>query len=454
MDKQGGTIYMVRNFDLIVIGTGPGGASVAAKCAQAGWNVAIVDDREFGGTCPLRGCDPKKVLVGASELIDRNKRMHGNGIQTNAQINWQELINFKETFTEPVPEAMEKSFKDAGITTFHGSAQFIGENEIQIGEQRLIGEKIVIATGAIPASLPIDGAEHLTISDEFLDLKELPKHIVFVGGGYISFEFAHIAARAGAEVHIVHRSEKALKGFDQDLVNVLLEKSSEIGIQVHLNAPVNSIEKNGAGYTVKSDEDSWDTDMVVHGAGRVPAIENLDLEKGNVKSKKSGITVNQFLQSPSNELVYAIGDVADTAGAPLTSVANIDASAVISNLLKGNQKKAEYKGTPSVTFTVPKLATVGMSEEQARETGKDIDVNHMDTSSWFTYSRTNETHAAVKIITDKHNGRILGAHLLSDEADELINHFAMAIQLDLTMDQLKGITFAYPTAASDIGSLV
>lgn len=445
---------MVQKFDLIVIGTGPGGASVASKCASAGRKVAIVDDRAYGGTCPLRGCDPKKVLVGAAELIDQSKRMKGKGIHANAQINWQELIKFKETFTDPVPEAMEKSFKAAGITTFHGLAQFVDENQIQIGDQKLAGEKIVIATGAVPASLPIEGAEHLTISDEFLDLKELPKHIVFVGGGYISFEFAHIAARAGSEVHIVHRSERPLKGFDQDLVNVLLEKSSEIGIHVHLNTSVNAIDKNGEGYTVKSDEATWETDMVVHGAGRVPAIENLELEKGNVKSGKKGVAVNEFLQSTSNEHVYAIGDVAETTGPPLTSVANIDASTVISNLLKGNQKKAEYKGTPSVAFTVPKLATVGMSEEQARKTGKDIDVNHIDTSSWFTYSRTNQTYAAVKIITDKSNGHILGTHLLSDEADELINHFAMAIQLDLTTDQLKGLTFAYPTAASDIGSLI
>lgn len=454
MDKQGGTIYMVQNFDLIVIGTGPGGASVASVCANAGWNVAIVDDRDYGGTCPLRGCDPKKVLVGAAELIDRNKRMQGSGIQANAQINWQELINFKETFTEPVPEAMEKSLNDAGVETFHGLAQFVGENAIQIGEQKLTGKKIVIATGAVPTSLPIDGAEYLTISDEFLDLTELPKHIVFVGGGYISFEFAHIAARAGAEVHIVHRSANPLKGFDQDLVNVLLEKSKEIGIHIHLQAPVNSIEKNGTGYTVKSDDATWDTYMVVHGAGRVPAIDNLDLDEGNVESTKSGVTVNEFLQSTSNNNVYAIGDVADTAGSPLTSVANIDASTVASNLLKGNQKEAAYKGTPSVAFTVPKIAAVGLSEEQARETGKVIEVNHIDTSSWFTYSRTNETHAAVKIITDKGSGQILGVHLLSDEADELINHFAMAIQLDLTTHQLKALTFAYPTAASDIGSLI
>lgn len=445
---------MENNFDLIVIGTGPGGASVASKCANAGMNVAIVDDQGYGGTCPLRGCDPKKVLVGAAELIDRNKRMQGSGVQSNAQIDWQELIKFKETFTEPVPDAMEKSLIDSGVTTFHGTAKFISENSIQIGENKLTGNKIVIATGAIPTPLPIDGAEYLTISDEFLDLKELPKHIVFVGGGYISFEFAHIAARAGSKVHIVHRSEYPLKVFDQDLVKELLKKSKEIGIEVHLNAPVNAVVKNGNGYTVNSDETSWDTDMVVHGAGRIPAIKSLDLEKGNIKSEKSGVTVNEFLQSVSNENVYAIGDVADTDGPPLTPVANIDASTVISNLLKGNQKIVVYKGIPSVTFTVPKLASVGMSEEQAHKTNKDINVNHIDTSSWFTYRRTNESHAAVKIITDKNSDRLMGVHLLSDEADELINYFAMAIQLDLTIEQLKSLTFAYPTTASDIGSLI
>ncbi|ASK61026.1 pyridine nucleotide-disulfide oxidoreductase [Virgibacillus phasianinus] len=445
---------MKQNFDLIVIGTGPGGASVASKCASAGWSVVIVDERDYGGTCPLRGCDPKKVLVGAAELIDHNKRMQGNGIHANSEIDWTELIKFKETFTQPVPESMEKSLADAGVTTFHGTAQFVSDKEIQINGQKLTGDKFVIATGATPMPLPIDGAEHLTTSDQFLDLKQLPKHIVFVGGGYISFEFAHIAARAGAEVHIVHRSAKPLKAFDQELVNKLMEKSKEIGIDIHLNAPVKSIEKKENGYTVNSDDASWDTDMVVHGAGRVPAIKKLKLDKGSIGSGKSGVTVNKFLQSTSNERVYAIGDVADTDGPPLTPVANIDASTVISNLLKGNQKEAVYKGIPSVTFTVPKLATVGMSAESAKGLDKEININYIDTSDWFTYSRTNETHAAVKIITDKNSDRILGAHILSDEADELINFFSMAIQLDLTTKQLKGINFAYPTTASDIGSLL
>ncbi|MFZ3579875.1 dihydrolipoyl dehydrogenase family protein [Virgibacillus sp. DJP39] len=445
---------MKQKFDLIVIGTGVGGSSVASKVAEAGLKVAIIDDQNYGGTCPLRGCDPKKVLVGAAELIDHNKRMQKNGVHSDAAIEWKELIHFKETFTEPVPEAVEKSLANTGVSTMHGTAQFIGENEIVVGDQILSGDKIVIATGAIPSPLPIEGAEYLTTSDEFLDLIELPKQIVFVGGGYISFEFAHIAARAGAEVHIVHRSNNPLKSFDQDLVKRLVDKSKEIGIHVHLNSPVHSIEKNKNRYTVKSDEDSWEADLVVHGAGRVPATEGLDLEKGNVQNGKNGIAVNKFLQSTSNKRVYAIGDVADTQGAPLTPVAQVDASTVISNILKGNQKEVEYKGIPSVTFTVPKLATVGMSEDQARNTNLEINSKPIDTTNWFTYSRTNETHAAVKIITDKNNGVILGAHLLSDEADELINYFAMAIQLHLTTDQLKHITFAYPTVASDIGSLI
>ncbi|MEC0124864.1 dihydrolipoyl dehydrogenase family protein [Paenibacillus pabuli] len=447
---------MTQLYDLIAIGTGSAASSVISRCAEAGWKIAVIDEREFGGTCALRGCDPKKVLAGAAELIDWNERMKGKGVKGNATIQWSELMTFKRTFTESIPRASEDKYKQAGMDTFHGKASFVDEDHIRVGEEVLQGKHILIATGARPAPLPIDGAEHLIYSDDFLDLEQLPDKLVLVGGGYIAFEFAHMAARAGTEVHIIHRGQQPLEQFDSELVELLLQKSEEVGIQVHLNAEVKAIRQQGNTYVVSGTrngaEHQWQCGLVVHGAGRIPNVEGLELEKGNVSYTKKGISVNEYLQSDSNPKVYAAGDVAATEGLPLTPLASQESRAVSLNLLKGNHNKPNYKVMPSIVFTVPSLGSVGLDVEQAKKEGYEVKVNDM--SKWYTYKRTNEKFAMAKVVIDKATGRILGAHILGGKTEELINLFAMAIQFDLTTDQLNTMNFAYPTAASDLGSLI
>src|SRR5487761_230353 len=197
---------MTRKFDVIAIGTVSAASAVASRCRAAGWQVAIADSRPFGGTCALRGCDPKKVLVGAAQAVDWARRMKGKGIQAEKlQIDWQELMRFKRSFTEPVPKNREEGFAKAGIVAFHGRARFVGPSSVRVNGDVLEGRYVVIAAGQKPADLSIPGTEHLTTSDQFLELDELPKRILFIGGGYIAFEFAHVAVRAGAQVTIVHR---------------------------------------------------------------------------------------------------------------------------------------------------------------------------------------------------------------------------------------------------------
>lgn len=448
---------MGRQYDLIVLGTGSAGSLAAEKCKKAGWTVAIIDDRPFGGTCSQRGCDPKKVLVSAGELIDWNERMNGLGVDGEPQISWTDLMAFKRTFTASIPEDTEEKFKEIGIDSFRGKAFFESDNEICVGEERLMGKHILIATGARPMEMGIDGEEHLATSDDFMELDELPKRIVFVGGGFISFEFAHLAALAGAEVHILHRSKKPLKQFDQDLVKYLLKRSEEIGVQVHLDVAVEAITKKGDAFTVTGmkdgDKQQWEADYVVHGAGRAPSLD-MNLEAGNVERDKKGVRVNEYMQSVSNRHVYAAGDVASTDGPPLTPIASMESHIVATNLTHGNRLEAEYPAVPSVVFTVPKLASVGMSEQQARESGLDIEVKFEEVTDHFTYRHTNEAYAAYKVIIDKKNSVILGAHLLSGEADELVNHFATAIRFKLPIKELKKMNFAYPTVASEIAYMI
>lgn len=445
---------MTRKFDLVVIGTGSAGSTVASACRSSGWEVAIVDSRPFGGTCAQRGCDPKKVLVGAAELVEWSRRMLGSGIRAGqVRIDWSELMQFKRTFTEPVPENTEQQMTDAGIATFHGLARFTGRTTVQVGGDVVEGRHVVIAAGAKPVDLKIDGAELLATSDDFLELDALPERIAFVGGGYIAFEFSHVAARAGAHASMVHRHLKPLAHFDPDLVDRLTEATRELGVDMHFQAEVEAISKSSEGFRLHASgpagEQVLEADMVVHAAGRVPDIDELDLPAGGVEREGRGVKVNEYLQSTSNPAVYAAGDAA-ASGPPLTPVAGYEGRIVVQNLLKGNHLKANYKGVPSVVFSIPPLASVGLREAEARERGLNFQCNLQDTSRWYSSRRIQEKCSGFKVLVEDGTGRILGAHLLGQEAGETINLFALAIRQGLTASELKDTLYSYPTHASDI----
>lgn len=445
----------MKTFDLVVIGTGSAASTVAFRCRSAGWQVAIIDSRPFGGTCALRGCDPKKVLVGAAEVIDWNFRMRGKGIRAEqARIDWPELMRFKRSFTEPVPKRREEGFSRAGIAMFHGRARFVGPTAVRLGDDVLEARHVVVATGARPSSLRIPGAEHLTTSDQFLELDELPPRLVLIGGGYISFEFAHTAARAGARVVILHRSARPLGHFDPDLVDRLVQWTRKLGVDVQLQAEPEAIESGPGHFTVNASiagaRRVFEAEMVVHGAGRVPEIDDLDLETAGVAWDGRGVTVNEYLQSPSNPAVYAAGDAAASGGPPLTPVAGYEGQIVAANLLEGNRHKPDYLGVPTVVFTVPALASVGLHEQTAKEQGLRFQTHHEDTSDWYSSRRVGEECSAFKVLVEEGSGRILGAHLLGSHAEEIINLFALAIRSELKATNLKEFLFAYPTHASDI----
>jgi glutathione reductase (NADPH) len=218
---------MERHFDLVVVGTGITSA-VASRCREAGWSVAVVDSRPFGGTCALRGCVPKKILVGAAEAVGGARDMADKGVPAaNLTLDWPALMRFKRSLVDPTPARVEETWAKMGIEQFHGRARFVGATTLAVKDDRLIGRRVLIAAGAMPAPLRFPGAERLATSEDFLNLDRMPARVVFIGGGYISFEFAHVAARAGVEVTIVHRGARPLEGFDPDLVALLVRRSRE-----------------------------------------------------------------------------------------------------------------------------------------------------------------------------------------------------------------------------------
>lgn len=450
---------MTKRFDLIAIGTGSAASAVASRCREAGWQVAIVDSRPFGGTCALRGCDPKKVLVGAAEAVDWARRMQGKGIQAaKIQIDWTGLMRFKRSFTEPVPKRREDGFAKTGIAAFHGRARFVGPTTVEVGEDTLEGRYVVIAAGEVPADLGIPGAENLTTSDQFLELNELPRRILFIGGGYIAFEFAHVAALAGSKVTILHRGPRPLRLFDPDMVDQLVERTRELGIEVHLGSEAVGIEKSSAQLNVLAlaagKKSTFQTDMVVHAAGRVPEINDLNLNAVGIEWEKRGVRVNEFLQSVSIPAVYAAGDAAASGGPPLAPVASYEGSIVATNVLKGNHQTPNYLGIPSVVFSIPPLAAVGFSEHEVREQSLKFRVKNEMTSTWYSSRRVAETYSGYKVLVEEGTDRILGAHILGSEAGEVINLFALAIRSGMRATDLKHMLFAYPTSGSNLARMV
>lgn len=284
---------MDRNFDLVVIGTGVAATTVAFTCRRASWPVAIIDEMPFGGTCALRGCDPKKVLRRGAEVVEAARLMRGKGVADRGlAIDWPSLMAFKRNFTDPVPAKREKAFVEAGIAAFKGTARFVDGATVAVGDQRLQARHVVIATGAEPAPLTMPGAEHVATSDRFLELDHLPQRVLLIGGGYVSFEFAQIAARADADVVVLEQGERPLTAFDPDLVAALVERTWAAGVTFRTNSSVEAIERITDSLRVHASiadrAESVEVDVAVRGAGRVPAIDALDLEKAHVRAGRRG----------------------------------------------------------------------------------------------------------------------------------------------------------------------
>jgi len=367
---------------------------------------------------------------------------------------WPDMIRFKHAFTDPVPQSVEKSFADAGITTVHGRARFVDRTTLRVGDETLSGHHVVIATGARHASLRIPGEEHLTTSTGFLELGELPRRVVFVGGGYIAFEFSHVAARAGAQAHVLERGARPLERFDPDLV----QTTRDLGIDVQLNTTVTAIEKRGDELLVHArtgdQTQTWVAALVIHAAGRVPEIDDLDLETAGVARETAGVSVNAYLQSVTNPAVYAAGDAVASGSLPSTPVAGLQGGIVASNLLHGNTRTPDYRGVPSVVFTTPPLARVGLDEDAARDQGLPYTMHHAETGGWYSSRRVALPHTGFKVLVEDATDLILGAHLLGLAAEEIINIFGLAIRTGLRATDLKDMVYAYPTSASDISAMV
>lgn len=437
-------------YDVLVIGSGAAGQTVAAACAKDGKRVGVVDRQPYGGTCSLRGCVPKKVLFTGAEAVARTRMLVGKGVRDTCSVDWPLLMAHKRTFTDPVPARMQSWMQDLGIDTLHGTARFTSPDAVTVGDTSMTAEAIVIATGARPLPLGIKGEEHVSTSTDFLNLGALPPRVLFIGGGYVSFELAGIAQSAGAVATIVHRSSQVLQGFDPTLADMLASRYQALGIDVLVDSPVERVERIGGQLSVVTPDRRLGADLVVHGAGRVPDLEDLNLTAAGVAFGPRGVAVDRLLRSTTNPRVWALGDAAEV-GAPLTPVAGAQGEVVATNILGGSVEFDDH-ATPSVVFSNPPMAAVGVGAGAA-SADSGLESRFFDMSSWLSQTRVGNDTAGAVLVTGRKTGAIHGAHLLGFDVDEVINIFALAIKFGITMPQLRTMTWAYPTLSYEINYL-
>jgi glutathione reductase (NADPH) len=444
-------------FDVVVVGSGTAGQTAAYDLKAAGLRVAVVESSSRpGGICALAGCQAKKWFYEVAETVSTSLYLKGRGITDVAAGSWPQVLKEKNKFTSGVPRRTVDGLKEAGIEYIEGSARFVAPDTLAVGTRQIRSLFFILAAGARPMPLELPGKEHLLFSTEFLELESLPERILFVGGGFIAFEFAHFAARLGpvnSHLLILEAGDRPLGPFDAEIVELLVQASREVNIDVVTGVQIVAIEKNAAGFLIKTRSGlTYETDLVVHGAGRIPNIEALDLDAGGVTFSRRGIVVNEQMMS-SNPGVYAVGDCADSI--QLARVADLEGHTAAANILvhfgRAEPATISYEAVPVVLFTCPQYAMVGKTEAALQKEGVAYRKSFGKNLRWPTYQRIGLTHAAYKILASA-DGRILGAHFLSDNASGLVNTLRLAMINGITVEQLyrQSIMSPYPTRESDL----
>ena len=443
-----------EKFDVVIVGGGNAGIGVTGPVRRAGLSVAMIEARDLGGTCPNRGCTPKKVLVAAGHALHEIERAAVHHIAVGKpRLDWAALIDREKAMIRDIPANLAHSMTRREVTVIDGHATFAGPDSIRVGDRLLDAGHIVIATGSKPRPLSIPGAEHMITSDEMLSDRDLPASVIFIGGGVISLEFGHVYARAGADVTILEALPQLLPAMDTEAVARLQAESERIGIRIRTAVSVKRIEAAGGRLRVvflhDGKEQALEADRVVNGAGRVAAIDGLDLDTGHVAHDHGRIGLDRHLRSSSNPRVYVCGDAVPTSP-QLSPLATYEGDIVGRNIVEGPKHSPDYAGMATSVYTVPALAAVGLTEAAARDGQRTVDVYVNDMHDWFSARTYAETVAWSKIIVDRGSDLVLGAHFVGHAGQELINIFGLAIKFGITASQLKDNVYAYPTFASDI----
>jgi glutathione reductase (NADPH) len=401
---------------------------------------------------------PKKVLVAAAHALDEIERAAAHHITVGKpSLDWPALIDREKAMIAGIPVSLGQLMERRGVEVIRDSGRFVGPNAVSVGGATLEAKHIVIATGSKPRLLPFPGAELMITSDDVLSERRLPASVVFVGGGVIALEFSHVYARAGAKVTILEVQPRLLGNMDADAVAQLRGATERLGVAFHTGVQIQRVEQAGDGlrvvYQEGGPERTLEAEQVVNGAGRVPNVEGLDLEVGNVMAERGQIAHDAYLRSTSSPAVYVCGD-AVAEHAQLSPIATYEGRLVGRNIVDGPKHIPDYTGIPSCVFTVPALASVGLTQAAAEEQGLGFRAAVNDVHEWLSGRTFAEMTAWAKVLIEERTDRILGAHLVGHAGEELINLFGLAMKHGITAGDLRDFVYGFPTFAADIKSML
>ena len=443
---------MKYDFDLFVIGAGSGGVRASRFAAGFGARVAVAESRYLGGTCVNIGCVPKKLMAYAAHSSEdiALSRSFGWDAQV-AGFDWATLIGNKDREIERLNGIYGRLLENSGVTLLNGHARITGPHQVAVNGQTYSAQHILLATGGWPVLPDIPGKELMTDSNQVFYLKQQPQRVLVIGGGYIALEFASIFNGLGSEAHVSYRGELFLRGFDQDVREHVRDSMADKGVNLHFNSELQAIEKTGNGDELKvtfKDGSTLDVDCVFCAIGRRPMLDNLGLENVNVQTDRHGlIAVNEHYET-SEPGILAIGDL--IAGPQLTPVALAEGMAVARRLFKPDEyRPVSYDNIATAVFTLPNIATVGLTEEQARAAGHQVSVF---TSKFrpmkLSFSEVQE-RIFMKLVVDKVSDKVLGCHMVGPDAGELIQGLAVALKAGASKAVFDDTIGIHPTAAEE-----
>ncbi|MDA1024037.1 MAG: glutathione-disulfide reductase [Proteobacteria bacterium] len=451
------------DYDLIVIGAGSGGVRASRRAASLGKKVCVIENLRVGGTCVMRGCVPKKLLVIGSHFADDFEDAQGYGWDVpQPGFDWPRLIAAKSAELDRLEAVYHRILREAGVEEITGTGRLADAHTVEVGEKSITAETILVCTGGWPSMPDIPGIEHVITSNEALDLATLPKRIAIVGGGYIAVEFAGIFNALGSDVTIIIRAPQILRGFDEDARDILAEEMKKKGITIKTECVVRSIEKtqearSGAtgkqqgGFSLRFPYgDELDVDCVMYATGRAPNTKGLGLEEAGVRlGKKGAIQVDAFSKT-SVDHIYAIGDVTERLN--LTPVALAEAEAFINTVYHGTPTAMDYTNVASAVFSQPPIGSVGMTEEQARKDHSiDVYVSRFTPMKYTLSGRDEKT--LMKLIVDSKTDRVLGCHMVGLDAPEIVQGLAIALKAGASKADFDATIGIHPTAAEEFVTL-
>ncbi|VVN36922.1 glutathione-disulfide reductase [Pseudomonas fluorescens] len=442
---------MAYDFDLYVIGAGSGGVRAARFAAGFGAKVAVAESRYLGGTCVNVGCVPKKLLVYGAHFAEDFEQASGFGWSLGeANFDWATLIANKDREINRLNGIYRNLLVNSGVTLHEAHAKIVGPHEVEVNGERYTAKNILIATGGWPQIPEIPGREHAIGSNEAFFLKELPKRVLVVGGGYIAVEFAGIFHGLGANTTLLYRGDLFLRGFDGSVRKHLQEELTKRGLDLQFNADIARIDKQADGSLKATLKDGrvLEADCIFYATGRRPMLDNLGLENTDVQLTDKGfIKVDEQYQT-SEPSILALGDVIGRV--QLTPVALAEGMAVARRLFKPEQyRPVDYKMIPTAVFSLPNIGTVGLTEEEAREAGHDVVIFESRFRPMKLTLTECQEKTLMKLVVDGKTDKVLGCHMVGPDAGEIVQGLAIALKAGATKRDFDDTIGVHPTAAEE-----